>query len=70
MVKSELRPTIANNRLTIKQGKKSFQIILPSDAVIIALQFVFVSRGATKCSSRAMWSPPEAGGGGETVVSC
>ena len=38
MVKSELRPTIANNRLTIKQGKKSFQIILPSDVNIAERQ--------------------------------
>ena len=38
MVKSELRPTIANNSLTIKQGKKSFQIILPSDVNIAERQ--------------------------------
>ena len=49
-----------------KTRKKSFQIILRPD-VIIAL-FLF-PRGATKCSSRAMWSP-EAGDGEETVVSC
>ena len=43
---------------TPETRKKSFQIILRPD-VIIAL-FLF-PRGATKCSSRAMWSP-EAGG--------
>ena len=35
-----------------KTREKGFQIILPSD-VIIALRFVYVSRGATKCSSTA-----------------
>ena len=62
--------TLTDMRLTEFMGltetrKKSFQIILRPD-VIIAL-FLF-PRGATKCSSRAMWSPEA--GEEETVVSC
>ena len=46
----------------LKQGKKSFQIILPSDVDIV---FVFTR----KSDNRAKWSP-EAGEGGATVLSC
>ena len=51
-----------------KTRQKGFPNILPSEVIIASLRlFVFVSAKATKCSSRAKWSPP---GGEATMLSC